>query len=51
MISVVEPGEIRVAIGGASDQLPLQGSFTLRGPERAVGADRVLDTQVLISDD
>jgi beta-xylosidase len=48
---VVEPGEIRVAIGGASDQLPLQGSFTLRGPERAVGADRVLDTQVLISDD
>jgi beta-xylosidase len=48
---VVEPGEIRVAIGGASDQLPLQGSFTLRGPERAVGAGRVLDTQVLISDD
>jgi beta-xylosidase len=48
---VVEPGEIRVAVGGASDQLPLQGSFTLRGPERAVGADRVLDTQVLISDD
>jgi beta-xylosidase len=43
---VVEPGEIRVAIGGASDQLPLQGSFTLRGPERAVGADRVLDTPV-----
>jgi beta-xylosidase len=48
---VVEPGEIRVAFGGASDQLPLQGSFTLRGPERAVGADRVLDTQVLISED
>jgi len=41
---VVEPGEIRVAIGGASDQLPLRGSFTLRGPERVVGADRVLDT-------
>jgi beta-xylosidase len=48
---VVEPGEIRVAIGGASDQLPLQASFTLRGPERAAGPDRVLDTQVLISDD
>ncbi len=31
---VVEPGEIRVAIGGASDRLPLQGSFTLAGPER-----------------
>ena len=43
---VVEPGEIRVAVGGASDQLPLQGAFTLRGRERAVGADRVLDTPV-----
>jgi len=41
---VVEPGEIRVAIGGASDRLPLQGSFTLRGPERPVAAARVLDT-------
>lgn len=41
---VVEPGEILVAVGGASDRLPLQGSFLLRGPERAVGADRVLDT-------
>jgi beta-xylosidase len=41
---VVEPGEIRVAIGGASDQLPLQGSFLLCGPERVVGPDRVLDT-------
>ena len=47
---MVEPGEIRVAIGGASDQLPLQGSFTLRGPECAVGTGRVLDTPVLISD-
>jgi beta-xylosidase len=43
---VVEPGEIRVAVGGASDQLPLQGSFVLRGPERIAGADRVLDTPV-----
>ncbi len=41
---VVEPGEIRVAVGGASDQLPLQGSFTLCGPERAAGPGRVLDT-------
>ena len=32
---VVEAGEIGVAIGGASDRLPLQGSFTLAGPERA----------------
>jgi beta-xylosidase len=41
---VVEPGEIRVAVGGASDQLPLQGSFVLCGPERAVGPGRMLDT-------
>jgi beta-xylosidase len=47
---VVESGEIRVAIGGASDRLPLQGSFTIRGPERPVGRDRVLDTPVRIDD-
>ena len=41
---IVEPGEIGVAVGGASDRLPLRGSFTLAGPERAVGPDRVLDT-------
>jgi beta-xylosidase len=41
---MVEPGEIRVAVGGASDRLPLQGSFLLCGPERVVGPDRVLDT-------
>jgi beta-xylosidase len=45
---VVEPGEIGVAIGGASDRTPLQGSFTLHGPERPAGADRVLDTPVVI---
>jgi beta-xylosidase len=45
---VVEPGEIAVAIGGASDNLPLHGSFTLTGPERRVGADRILDTPVVI---
>ena len=45
---LVEPGEIRVAVGGASDQLPLQGSFALRGPERVAGASRVLDTPVEI---
>ena len=46
---VVEPGEIRVAVGGASDQLPLQGSFMLCGPERAVGPGRVLDTPAEVS--
>jgi beta-xylosidase len=42
---IVEPGEICVGIGGASDNLPLTGSFTLHGPERVVGADRVLHTE------
>jgi hypothetical protein len=37
-------GTSGVAVGGASDQLPLQGSFTLCGPERVVGPGRVLDT-------
>lgn len=45
---VVEPGVISVAIGGASDATPLTGSFTLTGPVREVGADRVLDTPVSI---
>jgi beta-xylosidase len=47
---IVEPGEIGVAIGGASDQLPLTGSFTLTGQVRVVGADRALDTPVAIRD-
>jgi beta-xylosidase len=46
---VVEPGEIGVAVGGASDSLPLRGSFTLTGPERAVGPGRALDTPADIS--
>jgi beta-xylosidase len=41
---IVEPGEISVGIGGASDDTPLSGSFTLTGPVRPVGADRVLTT-------
>jgi beta-xylosidase len=45
---IVEPGEIGVAIGGASDRLPLSGSLTLTGPERAVGRGRVLHTPVTI---
>ncbi len=48
-IRIVEPGEIGVAVGGASDQLSLHGSFTLRGPERAVGPERVLDTPAEVS--
>jgi beta-xylosidase len=47
---VVEPGLIRVAVGGASDRPVLHGSFTLRGAERPAGPDRILDTPVLISE-
>ena len=46
---IVEPGEIQAGIGGASDDLPLRGSFTLTGPGRVAGPDRVLDTPVTIS--
>ena len=47
---IVEPGEISVAVGGASDNLPLTGQFTLTGPVRAVGTDRILDTPVSVHD-
>jgi beta-xylosidase len=47
---VVEPGEIQVAVGGASDRLVLHGSFTLCGAERPAGPDRVLDTPVVIGE-
>jgi beta-xylosidase len=47
---IVEPGEFFVAIGGASDNLPLSGSFTLTGPARTTEADRVLDTPAWKSD-
>ena len=43
---IVEPGEIAIGVGGASDDLPLRGSLTLHGPVRAVGPDRVLVTEV-----
>jgi beta-xylosidase len=45
---IVEPGGLSVAIGGGSDDLPLSGSFTLTGPVRPVGADRVLTTPVSV---
>jgi beta-xylosidase len=43
---IVEPGEIGIGVGGASDDLPLRGSLTLHGPVRAAGPDRVLVTEV-----
>ncbi|HEY1665900.1 MAG TPA: glycoside hydrolase family 3 C-terminal domain-containing protein, partial [Trebonia sp.] len=45
---IVEPGTIAVTLGGSSDDLPLTGSFTLTGPLRTVGIDRVLDTPVSV---
>ena len=45
---IVEPGCISVAVGGASDNLPLTGSVMFTGPVRVVGADRVLDTPVSV---
>jgi beta-xylosidase len=47
---IVEPGEIGVAVGGASDSLPLEGSFVLTGAVRAVDSGRVLDTPVSVHD-
>jgi hypothetical protein len=47
---IVEPGDIEVAIGGASDDLPLCDTFTLTGRLRSVGASRVLDTPASIHD-
>ncbi len=44
---IVEPGEIGIGVGGASDHLPLRGSLTLHGPVRPVGPDRVLVTEAL----
>ena len=47
---IVEPGEIGVAVGGASDATPLTGSFTLTGPVREAGPGRVLDTPAAVHD-
>jgi beta-xylosidase len=45
---IIEPGNITVYVGGSSDDLPLTGTFTLTGPIRTVGIDRVLDTPVSV---
>ena len=46
---IVEPGEIGIAVGGASDRLPLEATLLLTGPERRVSEDRVLYTPVTVS--
>jgi beta-xylosidase len=46
---IVEPGEIEVFVGPSSGDLPLRGSFTLTGPVREPGPDRVLTVPVSYS--
>jgi beta-xylosidase len=45
---IVEPGEITVAIGGASDRLPLRGSFTITGEHRILDGTLMLETPVSV---
>jgi beta-xylosidase len=46
---IVEPGRIEVAVGASSTDTPLQGAFTLEGPTRALGTDRVLTVPVRVT--
>ncbi|WP_406693068.1 glycoside hydrolase family 3 N-terminal domain-containing protein [Saccharopolyspora sp. ID03-671] len=47
---IVDPGLIEVHVGGDSANPRLSGEFRLVGEVREVGADRVLDTPVTISE-
>jgi beta-xylosidase len=47
---VVEPGVIGAEIGSSSADLPLRGALMLEGPQRIVGASRVLTTPVIVQD-
>jgi len=47
---VVEAGVIEVGVGSSSVDLRLHGEIELCGPERQVGADRVLTTGVTVID-
>ncbi|MFG2002830.1 glycoside hydrolase family 3 N-terminal domain-containing protein [Spirillospora sp. NPDC048911] len=51
MRRIVEPGVIEVAVGGSSAEadLVLRGAFTLEGPVREPGADRVLTVPVHVA--
>ncbi|WP_024934930.1 glycoside hydrolase family 3 N-terminal domain-containing protein [Actinomadura welshii] len=46
---IVEPGVVEVAVGRSSADLPLRGSFTLEGPIRELGTDRVLTVPVKVT--
>ncbi len=45
---IVEPGELHVMVGSSAGDLPARAVLRLTGETRAVGADRVLDTPVLV---
>ncbi|WP_432503204.1 beta-xylosidase/alpha-l-arabinosidase [Kineococcus arenarius] len=45
---VVEPGEVEVVVGSSSTDTACTGSFTLTGPLRTVGFDRVTTTPVRV---
>ncbi|TDU03394.1 beta-glucosidase [Streptomyces sp. 846.5] len=45
---IVEPGEVTLAVGPSSTELPLHCSVQLTGPVREVGRDRVLTTPARI---
>ncbi|NNG40612.1 glycosyl hydrolase [Flexivirga sp. ID2601S] len=47
---VVEPGDVDVAVGTSSDDLPLVESFRVEGPLRVVPEGRQLDTPVAVSE-
>ncbi|NVI90547.1 beta-glucosidase [Actinomadura sp. BRA 177] len=46
---IVEPGVVEAAVGRSSADLPLHGSFTLDGPVRELGPDRVLTVPVRVT--
>ncbi|QKW35937.1 glycoside hydrolase family 3 C-terminal domain-containing protein [Actinomadura sp. NAK00032] len=46
---VVEPGVVGVEVGRSSADLPLRGSFTLDGPVREPGPDRVMTVPVEVT--
>jgi beta-glucosidase len=46
---IVEPGVVEVFVGRSADDLPCSGSFTLAGPVREVGHDRVMTTPARVT--